>query len=350
MIYNGEEQLVKDLKAQALFPVYVIYGQEAFLKELYTKKISDKTVESGIRDFNLNRFEGKKLTMDALFDAVEALPLMAQRRCVIVEDLDIEKMGQSDHKKLCEILENPPETTVLILEYKDIVIDPKKSAKSKKVLELADKNGGAVFLGGRTRSQLAKFVKSKCEKQGCSISAENANYIVERCSENMGILHGETEKLCAYVGAGEITRTAIDRITTAAVEAGVFDLSKAILRGDYSGSMEILSDLLYLKEQPVTILSTLSFAFIDLYRAKVGKNSGKMAVEVIADFDYKRREFRINNAYRDCGRYSEEMLRRILELIIQTDYKLKSAKTEDRILLEQLITELFIELQKEGRI
>ena len=55
-------------------------------------------------------------------------------------------------------------------------------------------------------------------------------YLVDRCSQDMWLLSGEIAKLCAYVGGG-ITKEAIDKVTTQAVDAGIYDLSRMILKG-----------------------------------------------------------------------------------------------------------------------
>ena len=58
----------------------------------------------------------------------------------------------------------------------------------------------------------------------------------------------------------------IDAVVTVVLQARVFDLSKAILRGNFPKAMELISQLDDLREPAARTLSILSGAFVDLYR------------------------------------------------------------------------------------
>jgi len=164
----------------------------------------------------------------------------------------------------------------------------------------------------------------------------------------MLLLAAEVDKLAAYC-RGEITREAISKVTVQTIDAEVFDLSKAILRRDYAGTMGILDKLFYLRVPEINILSALSSAFVDLYRAKAARSADVQLAEAVKSFDYKGRDFRMRNALRDASKYSLAFLKQALEILSQADYRIKSSRTESRIILEQAVTELFAALQNEGR-
>ena len=63
-------------------------------------------------------------------------------------------------------------------------------------------------------------------------------------------------------------------------------------------------------------------------------------------FDYKRKEFRIQNAMRDCKGYPLEFLRKSLKLLSEADGKLKSSRCDETIILEETITKMFYLRQK----
>mgnify|MGYP000730097522 CR=1 FL=1 len=52
-------------------------------------------VPAGFEEFNYHRLGGKGLSMQALQEAVEAMPMMAQHTLVTVTDLDIFKLDMS---------------------------------------------------------------------------------------------------------------------------------------------------------------------------------------------------------------------------------------------------------------
>lgn len=346
--YEGEERLLADLKSGQFKRVYLLFGEEDYLKEYYFNKLVGKIVDPAFASFNLTRLDGKKFSADALFEAAEALPLMAPLRCVAVDDLEPEKFSPTEAKKMEQLLSDPPESCVILLRLAAKKPDPKKSARVKNLIAQVSKVGAVVELAPRNRTKVIRFAVARCDKEGCILSPQLAGYLVDRCSQDMWLLSGEIAKLCAYVGGGEITKEAIDKVTTQAVDAGIYDLSRMILKGDYAGSLAILSDLFYLREEPTVILATLSYTFVDLYRAKIAREAGVDSGRIAEDFGYRGREFRVKNALRDSARYSVEFLHKALSLLEEADYRLKSSRADSRLIVEQAVTELFYTLQKEG--
>ena len=109
------EILKKQLKEGNFSPLYMIYGNEPYLKDYYTKELVSKIVPKGAEDFNIHRIDGQKLDVNGLQDAVEGLPIFAERKCVIIKDLDAEAVNQQDFQKLEKILEDIPQDSVIII-------------------------------------------------------------------------------------------------------------------------------------------------------------------------------------------------------------------------------------------
>lgn len=347
MIFKTEADFAAKLKNYAPHRVYFLYGGQNYLKKLYVRKIVEKTVESALADFNLNRFDGGAVSLDEISDAVEALPVMAERKCVVVNDLDAAKLSAAEQGKLKELLASPPESTVLVFTTSDVVPDMKKSAKWKTFIKLVDAVGDVVELGSRTAGDNNRFLKAIAEKNDCTISTENCHSLTARCGDDMQVLQNEMDKLCAYRREGEITSKDIVLCAIPVLDASVFDLSKLILKGDYQNAMQNLSELLAMREEPVMILGALSASFIDLYRACVAATGGKTAAELCALFGaYKGKEWRVKNAMRDCRHFTVKQLGGVLALLAQADYRLKSSRTDNIIILQETITRVFAQCQQ----
>jgi len=341
MIFKTESEFVKHIKAKQPLKAYLLYGSQRYLIELYFKQLA-RSDKDAFDDFNLQVFDGKKLSADELSDAVEALPLMSSSKTVIIDDLDIDKLPADESKKLYEILSDLPDTCKLVITVKSSELNPKRSSKAKKLIEAVDKCGAVIELSSRTKSDMIKYLCDTAEKSGCQMPAGVAEHMLERCGEDMQILKNELAKLTAYANKSAITIAMVDDVTTAIIDASVFDISKAIMRADYSAAMNIISDLLYLKEPPTAIIAAISMSFIDLYRAKTAKCCGADINDAIDAFGYKGKDFRIKNAMRDQHRFTVDFLRGSLEILARADYRLKSSRTEDRIVVEQAIAEIFM--------
>ena len=134
----------------------------------------------------------------------------------------------------------------------------------------------------------------------------------------------------------------VEDLTTKDVQARAFDLAGHLLSHRPERAFESLQALLNQKQPPVAILGALASTYVDLYRAKAARQAGKGQEEIVQAFDYKRKEFRVQNALRSQGRYSLEMLRQALEILNRCDLRLKGDKTDPAIILEQAMAQLLL--------
>lgn len=174
MIFQEENQLLQHIKLGHLYRVYLLYGEEKYLKELYLKRLVRLASPEQFEEFNFHRFDGGELEVDRLIEACESLPFLAEQRCVVVEKFDFEGMPAADKEKLTRLLEDPPETTVLILVVDKEDFSAKKSAGAKKLIALCDKAGAVLELKRRSMSDLVRFIRSRWSRGAAPSPARTA--------------------------------------------------------------------------------------------------------------------------------------------------------------------------------
>ncbi len=337
-----EIELQKQIKDMQFSSLYFICGDEAYLKKFYAGRIAEKAVSDGMRDFNEKRFEGKNIDFDELSEAVEAFPMMSDRRCVTIKDLPVDELNQTDRDKLMSVISDIPPTTTVIMWMDGTEVLPKKNAKWKKFLGEIEGFAQIVFLDKKSGGDLVKLVMRGVAKRGCSISPETASYMISLVGDDMTNLLSEVEKLCAFRPDSAIERADVDQIAVKTVEAVVFDLTKAMFSGNAAGAFNILSDLLRQKTEPLMILGVLISAYVDMYRVKVMLSSNGKAEDAAKIFNYKGKEFRLRNAARDSKNLSLQQVRKCLDILAQCDSDLKGSGLDPRILLEKCITQLML--------
>ncbi|MBC8584601.1 DNA polymerase III subunit delta [Youxingia wuxianensis] len=341
MKYTLETDFSKHVKSDELHRVYLLYGSQTYLVSMYEKMLIKKALSGEFNEFNLHRFEGADFSMQDLYDAVEQLPFMAQARCVTV-DIDPDKLDSGALKEFCSVISDPPATTTVIVTIKTGQ-PPLKKEKLSALVKTCDKAGGVIELGARRSADLLRFLRSRASKNGCELSSDEASYLVERCADDMQLLSQELDKVCAYKGTGTITKEEIDAVVSVVMQARVFDLSKAIFRGNFQKAMELVDQLLYMREPVPRILAVLSGSFVDLYRGFCARQAGVSPAQAAVDLGYaKNREFVLKNAMTDSAEYSAIQIGQMLETLIQADARLKSTGASDRVILEQVITQLFL--------
>ncbi len=338
MAILNEQQLKSKIKTDSA-RVYILFGNDGYLKNLYAKKIGSMCAEED-DIFNYQSFSGESNLQD-VYDAVLQFPVMSEKKFVILNDYDFEKCSKSDYDKLCALISETPDSCIFVLLYNAIEVNHKKNNKFSKLVSNAEKNGGvAVLLDHRTVPELVKMLTTGAAKRGCNFDSVAARYLVESVGEDINNLKNELEKLCAYVKKGEITKQTVDLICAKTVEASVYTLSKQIINCNLTAAMKILDELFYLKVEPIIILSTISGFYVDMYRTFLGKERGMQLSAIAEEFGYKGREFVIKNAAADIKKFDTKKFSLSFDALRTADKSIKSFSSNPRTSLEQLVVKL----------
>lgn len=339
----NESKLREHIQRNSMSRVYFLYGEEKMLVRRDLLRLTKKLDTSDFPQFNFNAFP-HTASVDDIADAVMALPFMAEQKCVTVSDLNVDALSPTENSKLTELVENVPDTTVLIFALPTLDIDTKRSAKWRNFLKKVETYGDSVCYARRSDGDLVKYLCREAEKQGCSLSRTLAEKIISYAGNDLNTLANEINKLCAYSAGEEITSQQVEDIVTKNMETTVFLLSNALVRGDYSKAYSLLDMLISQGEEPIAILAVLSSAYIDMYRVRAAIDSGKTSMAPAEYGDYKGRDFRLKYAERDMRDLSLEVLRDSLELLLDCDLTLKMSGGDsmNRIALEKLFSKLLL--------
>lgn len=343
----NEEQLKQHLKEGALRPLYVLFGDEPYLVGQYAEKLRRRATDGddALESFNLHRFDGNECSFDEIENAAEAMPLMADTTCVMVRDYDPVAHAES-HERLLALLKEPSEYCTLIFYYSAGV---PKNQKWKDFLKAAEQGGVVVQFDRLTSEDTARLLVAGATRRGCSMKPNTARHLIEWCGNDLNLLLRELDKLAALADGGEITVELVERAATRNLESRVFDLSKAILSGQYTRAYEILHVLLSQKEEPVMISGVLASAWADIYRMKAAVAAGENVSAVTAVFPaYKGKDWKLRNAARDASRFSVATLRAGLDVLAEADRRLKFTSADNRVVLEETAARLIVLTRKEG--
>lgn len=352
----GENELKKQLAAGELSGLYVVAGDEKYLVKRAAKRLIKKAGGEVFPEFNANEF-GNGSSVDDIADAAQALPFMAEHKCVSVADFNVEEKDGTELDKLYELLDSLSESTTLVLWYPTLEFDGKKSAKWRKFLKKAESCGSVLLCARRDSSDLQKVLMREAEKEGCTLSRQNAARIVEYAGQDLTLLFNEIQKLCAFARgqngpaggegadeflAGEITAGMIEDLVPKSTETTVFLMSNALVAGNYEKAYSLLDTLFYQNEEPIAILGALSASYVDMYRARAAVESGQPSSAASAYGEYKGKEFRLRNAERSARGVPPEVLRKSLDLLLEADLALKGSRLDARIVLDELVAKLLL--------
>ncbi len=323
-------------------PVYLICGDDGYLRRRSLDILREQFKPDVLPEFNYTEFDGSECSVDEISAAAETLPMMAQRRMVVVKDLDAAAISADQYRKLESLLSAPYDSCVLIFFNVSVKASAKSGDRQGAMRSLIKKKGTVVNCKAPTPAEAADIILDAAAGMNTQISRSDAAYMVERCGTDATNLLSELAKLHSLTG-GRITRAAIEANTTQSVDVKAYMLASNIISGKRRDAYQILEELFDERTEPVAVLAIMSGAFIDLYRAKLASAQRKTADDMAALFgeEYKGKEKRLSFSFRDCRRYSPELLRRWCSMLCDTDAALKSSRVDGKILLEKLLAEMF---------
>ncbi len=340
MAICNESHIKNDIKLSAFAPCYIIFGNDGYLKRQNAQSIIKSIVDTD-DIFNYQKFVGE-CSLQEVYDAKEQLPLMADKKCILLEDYDFADCSSDDFERLLKICGEKNEDCVVILLYTAIEFDTKKlPERFKKMIEASEKCGGrAVLINHRQIGELVKTVTGACEKRGCSMTNDVARFFIDYVSTDIDIIINEIEKLCAYKKSGSIDRDTIRKICIMNIEQSIYDLSAKIIGKNVGGALALLDELLYMRIKPIMILTSISSVYVDVLRAYASKKAGIAMPEVVKTFGYGTRGFLVEKAIKNLSVLTEKQIKLSLNELCRADSMLKSFSGEDRVVLEELIVRL----------
>ena len=342
-ISDGAFQTLKaDLRNKSIDRLYFFHGEETFLMSYYLESIRKLLLDPLTEAFNFHRFTSENFDVAAFAEAVENLPMMAEHTLVQVDDIDLFKLTEGEREKITTVFQDIPEYCTVIFTYLTVAWKPDK--RLKKLWEAVDSRGLAVEFHRQDQRELVPWISRHFAAQKKRISNELCTYLIDITGGTMTALSGEIQKICAYSGADEIKKSDIDAVTEPVLDAVVFQMTDRISEGSYEKAFQCLDQLIKMQQEPLAILGALGSHFRRLTVANCLMEQGKSAYELqklcgIPDYPAKKTmeaARRMDKAF--CGRASE--------LVLETDYRMKTSFDDSQRLLELLVLQLAMEARR----
>jgi DNA polymerase-3 subunit delta len=270
---GGLDRLKAALKAGEPENVYIFYGEEAYLREHYLGMLRKLIVPGGMEDFNLHRLDGRSAAVQNIADAAEALPMMSEKTLVVVTDMDVYKLNETQRNQLIALLGDFPPYCCLVFVYDTVAYKP--DGKMKKLKDALAKRACAVEFRAQGQSDLVNWVSRHFAERGKTIDRAAAEHLIFTCGTLMTGLLPEIEKISSYSTGKKITTEDINAVADPIVEADVYAMTNAISRGDYDGAAETLGKLLKKQEEPIRLLSLIGAEMRKLYTARIAIENGR---------------------------------------------------------------------------
>ena len=240
------EDLLTSVAAGRLDPVYVLSSEHAILLDRAVAAIRDAVVPPNTRGFNYDVIEGKP-TGARIVALAQTLPMMAQRRMVLVRDLAAISADTSE--PLLAYLDKPNPSTV-------VVGIASKIDKRLKLFNALSKKGFVHVL--EAPRQLAPWVKAEAAARGVAIDGAAITRLVETVGDDLSRLALAVEQLGLYAGKRTVTSDDVDELIADTRERSVFELTDAMGSGDRGRALAAVTALCDQHESAVGVVVMLA--------------------------------------------------------------------------------------------
>ncbi|MFL0251201.1 DNA polymerase III subunit delta [Clostridium neuense] len=323
---------------------YIMFGFNEQLIKDYIKKITNKLVNNDFISLNYDVFDGSTVDFDSIYNALETVPFMSEKRVVVVyranflgdNSKNFNKNGEDILKRLEDYITKIPEQSIFIMYY---VFDNPREKITKKIRSF-EKKACIVEFSKLKGLGLQKKAKEIFESKGKSIGKAELSFFCSKVDDNIDIIINEAEKLCCYAEDRDITHDDIELLCHPKESNDIFNLVDFISQSKPEKAIEILNEIMFKGEKASVILYMIERQFRIMLNLRIGMEKGK-SKEALS------KELRLNiyicdKMMNQCKNFSVNKLVKAIDLCLSTEKELKSLSGEAKFKMELLIINIAI--------
>lgn len=315
----------EDIRKNEFKNIYLLYGEETYLKRQYKEKLIHALVPEG-DTMNFSSYEGKEINPKELIDLAETLPFFADRRVILVEDSGFFK---NSCEELTSYLPEISQTTCFL--FVESQVD-----KRSKMYKQVKKSGRSVCFDRQGEDVLMRWVGTRLKKEGKTMTKAAYRQFITKTGNDMENIDKELEKLICYclekdsIGVEEVEAVCVEQTTNK-----IFDMVNSISQKQQKQALDLYYDLLTLKEPPMRILFLIlrQFQKLMLIKELTGQGADNRTIASKAGMP----EFAVRKNQAMAGNFRMEQLRAAIEDGIELEESVKTGRMNDRMAVEVLI-------------
>ena len=264
------KSLNEDLKTGQFKQIYLLYGEEAYLKKQYRDRLTKALLPEG-DTMNFAHFEGKGVDVKSVIDLSETLPFFAERRLIVFDNTGFFKSAGAD---LADYIKEMPDTTYYIFVEDEV-------DKRSKLFKAVKSKGRVVELPFQDENTLKRWVAGKIRNENKQVTEQTIIYFLNKVGTDMENITKELEKLFSYtMEKTDITKEDVDAICVTQIANHIFDMVNAVAEKQQKKALDLYYELLALKEPPMRILFLMTRQYRMLFQVKHLANKGYSKKEI----------------------------------------------------------------------
>jgi DNA polymerase-3 subunit delta len=337
-------EAITNAKKGKLLSLYVLAGEERFLRDQVVAEIRTAALGGGIPAFNEDKFQAGEVDVDKVIAAARTVPMMAPKRFVLVrgvERWDSARDGDSsddDAKtspldKLATYAAAPIDSTCLVLVAEKI-------DGRRKLMTLAKKNGFLVSCETLDNRSLVDWIADRVRGKGHAMDRDVAELLAAIAGPELAYVNDAIERLSLYAGANApIDEAAVGECVARVRTADTWALVDAVGKRDLGAAFRILSDIYDPRDRGLPLLGALAWSIRQLAKYQAATAQGQSPDEAARKAGVFQ-PFRARELAQKARGFRGKEVERWILVLSETDIALKSSRRAADAILEDMLTRM----------
>ncbi|HEM5300762.1 TPA: DNA polymerase III subunit delta [Streptococcus suis] len=330
------EQIEK-LKKEKLGSLTVLCGEDVgqyqIAKDLLLRKFDFEPADLSFAYFDMSEADYHQVDLDLV-----SLPFFSDEKVVILDyfsDLTTDKkrhLTDDELKQFEAYLENPVETTRLI------ILAPGKLDSKRRLVKLLKRDGLVLEANPLKEMDLKNHFQKEIMRLGLQMGGEVFQYLLEKSNFDFAEISKNLVFLQSYKGKETIEISDIDAAIPKTLQDNIFDLTQLILQSKVDEARNLVRDLRLQGEEEVKLIAIMLTQFRTYLQVQILVEQGRGEQQIVAELSTimgrKVNPYQVKYALRDSRHLSIGFLKKVVRLLIETDYQIKTGQFDKDYLFD----------------
>jgi DNA polymerase-3 subunit delta len=338
-------------------PSYLFLGPEAYQRRRARRALLKAALGTAGRENAVTQYDLAETPLAVAIDDARALSLFASERVIFAGNAEAalprtradEDAGDSDGATgsadmLAAYMKDPTPGVVLVFDAPRFDFEGEDKKKQERVRKFYAAVGDPVEFKRASADDARREAAALARRAGLSIDPAMVDLLVEALAADLTRIAVEVEKMALYTQGRPVTEEDLGLLVPDARATTIFALVGTLGRRDRTRSLEIL-DTLFRDGEYLPV--ALSFLAAQFRAALVAKEAGLRSPQQIqghfARMGVQMWGSRAEQVFQTVAKFSKPQLERAMQLTFEADKDLRSARPDDRIVMEQFILRLTLE-------
>mgnify|MGYP000213947378 FL=1 len=308
-------------------------GQYHIAKDLLMKQLEFDTSDLGFAYFDMSEADYHQVDLDLV-----SLPFFSDEKVVILDyfaDLTTDKkryLTDDELKQFEAYLENPVETTRLI------ILAPGKLDSKRRLVKLLKRDGLVLEANPLKEMELKNHFQNEVRRLGLRMDPDVFHYLIVKSNFDFAEVSKNLVFLQSYRGQNEISLADIDVAIPKTLQDNIFDLTQLVLQTKMDEASHLVQDLRLQGEDEIKLIAIMLTQFRTYLQVQILHEQGRgeqQIVTALSDLSGRKiNPYQVKYALRDSRNLSVGFLKKVVKLLIETDYQIKTGQFDKDYLFD----------------